>query len=259
MVDNVNVGIDACQSRVANHQSPNTNCRNDIVALVKMSISNVTKGVKGWMTGYSTNGVNGNGSPVKRQLSNRSSDAGIDLFDTDIENWTSNNITRHLATAHIRSGASMLSKSSIKYKNGTTVDDFQFNSDDYGLYRVYHSYQGNGNGIVAFSLPNYGTNYGNQTLIKRYPTLDYLCQGYMAVSYCADVNSIARILDDNNDIESSVSEMYDLATEGSWTSKFFKLYTYNSDDVSESWQASMRVFYIEPNSHPYETECDTGR
>lgn len=181
MVDNVRVGVHACQSCIANHQSPNTNCEDDIVSLVKMSITNVTKGVVGWMNGYGANGVDGNGSPVKRQLSNRSGDADIGTFDSGIENWTSNNITRHLATAHMRSGATVLSKSSINYENGTTVDDFHFNSDDYGSYRVYHSYQGNGNGIVAFSMPNYAINYGNQTMVKRYPTLDYLCQGYMAV------------------------------------------------------------------------------
>ena len=121
LVDNVNVGIDACQSCIANHQSPNFNCRNDIVSLVKMSITNVTKGVVGWMSGYGANGVDGNGSPVKRQLSNRSGDADIDTFDPVIENWTSNNITRHLATAHIRSGAKMLSKSSINDEDGNTV------------------------------------------------------------------------------------------------------------------------------------------
>lgn len=133
-----------------------------------------------------------------------------------------------------------------------------FSSDDLGVYRVFHRHDGQESGIIGVGMPNYDAITKNMTIAKRYPSFDYLCEGYMGVSYCADVNNIARVIDDDHEIEYSVSEMYDEAIDGSWTSKFFKLYTYNSDGYDESWQLSLRTFYIEPNTCPYETECDTG-
>lgn len=258
LVDNVDQGITACQSCIASHVSPNSNCREDIKDLVKMSISNIIKGIVGWQTGYDPNGVVGNGSPIKRELINDRSSAINNIFESDLENTFSNNITRHLILKHVIEGANILHSSTTTHDNGTTIDEFYLSSDNYGSYRVYHSYSDENTGVIAFSMPNYQSLSNTTSLTKRYPTLDYLCQGYMGVSYCVDTNAIARIADDSSDIEESVSSMYDNAVDGSWTSKFFKLYTTNSDDVTESWQASMRVFYIQPNSHPYETECDTG-
>lgn len=102
-------------------------------------------------------------------------------------------------------------------------------------------------------MPNYDSISCNTSLVKRYLTLDYSCQGYMDVSYCVDTNAAARIADEKSVIEISVSSMYDNAVDGSSTSKLFKLYTTTSGDATESWQASTRLFYIQPNLHPYET------
>lgn len=53
--DNADQGITAWQSCITNQLSPNSNCREHIKDLVKMSISNIIKGTVGWQTGYDTN------------------------------------------------------------------------------------------------------------------------------------------------------------------------------------------------------------
>lgn len=68
LVDNVDQGITACQSCSASHVSPNSNCREDIKELIKMSISNIIKGIVGWQTGYDPNDAAENGFFVKMGL-----------------------------------------------------------------------------------------------------------------------------------------------------------------------------------------------
>lgn len=55
MVDNIKQSVDTCSSCVTDEQSPTTDCQNGLVDLLKMSITNITKGVVGWMCGYSGN------------------------------------------------------------------------------------------------------------------------------------------------------------------------------------------------------------
>lgn len=73
-------------------------------------------------------------------------------------------------------------------------------------------------------------------LIKRYEPLDYLSCFYGCPISC-ECQFVAKLdNDNNNDVESAVSEMCHSITEDSWTFKLFKLYTTNSDNSNESWK-----------------------
>lgn len=68
LIDNIDQGITAYQSCIANHMSPDSNCREDVKDLVKIFIHNIIKGIVGWQTGYELNYFAENGYLIKTEL-----------------------------------------------------------------------------------------------------------------------------------------------------------------------------------------------
>ncbi|CAL9737967.1 hypothetical protein MOSE0_N00144 [Monosporozyma servazzii] len=245
---------DVCEKCEANNKQPKWDCIGAVEDLAANVILNAFSIYVGWYSGGTPNGaLEGNDIyPVKRDITSRCRIGGV--YDKEcVTSWLSD----HYASGVV-DGWYEVPHNGLNKRDTGLPSLYVANNATATVYHLIFNPNTESNGALAMA--PVGRYLGNSTNLKEvadYPVYAPLCDAYMALDYCANQSQWGGIYK-SGELQNMVRELLDNDEHGSWTSDYYKMYTYQQDGVSQDWQLSWRMYVASVGKSIYWSKCDTG-